>query len=619
MPVDGKQSCRKEVIQFVMDEPGDLERAFGGVISAANLIDTARDTDSFKEWVEQEHDHEDYERLLDGYKFFLETAFRNLIHEVIYSSIPQLEEDFIFFRARFKGVELSKIPNTCQKTAFIKNVNSHRSHLRKGKTWDEVRDVLDEFDRDVIRPLFKLFDEYCIVEHDTNPSKEDILHCSTIFRLFAHFNDVDDGYPNGYFLTILASDLRKDRLEKSLEGYILALQFVWSELVGEQTYRKSSLSHLHESTEWSTSFDPFSNFPSRGERADLDRFFGDIRDELILPMEKEFGYSVLDRAIYLDENAPFEPIQDLITSENEVQLNIEEEFNRQLMWYEVEFLQASRIFNGVPAFISLLSGRVDLKRRHADGEKTFVCKFTHPVEPGNDYTYGVLVEAWGTTGMGDYSGWLMFYDCCGDYSGFAGSEHMHAETLIEEYQDRDLIELREMELPKQEFQDLISDLSVGDKGEQLTEKMELESERNRLREKVSRARGLLVEFITYYYASRREPEEWNVDWNVPVGGGEIDVEIEGPDSIRHIECKYDPTTQNLNDQISKLTKKVIDSNNGKSAEGEFWFWHEPRPEVKSVLKEHGFDYKIVEEIVTHDPVFHEKDIQHIQHVMKKTT
>ncbi|WP_181687357.1 hypothetical protein [Halorhabdus salina] len=592
--------------------------SIGGILGSVEIIDRVGDVDEFGEWLQNEFGTKRSDKLLDGYKFFTETAFRVFLHQTIYSKFPLIQEDFVFFRARFEGVRLTSVPNTCEKTAFIKNINDHRRSLRKADSWEEVQTVLDDFKEEVVQPFQNLFENHTFANSDYEIEKAKLLRQKAIFQVFTRFNDVGDGYPNGYYITVLDTDLREERLESALEGYSRTLQFVWSQLVGDEVFKETCLSELHKSERWSYSinvFDESGGIPD--ERADLDRFFGEVEEGVVRPLEAENGVEIMDDVLFLDREVLEDFFTELTSRTQETGLDTQEEFDYQLLWYQVEFLRSTKIFNGVPAFISLMGGTVNQKKRFADGEKAYVCKFTHPVEPGNDYTYGVLVEASGSSGLADYSGWVMFYDCCGDYSGFSGSEHIQAETLIENHLERDEIILREMELEKDEFKEMVSDMTVGERGSQLSEELDQKSETNRRQTKLGKARGLLVELISYYYLTRKDHSSDNVDWNISFDAGELDVQVETPDEIRFIECKYDPSNQDWEYEFNKLEDKVREPESEKSRQGEFWFWSSPPQETVRRLEEEGYRYKVVSEVVRDAPEFRDKDLEHLMFVMEK--
>jgi len=128
-------------------------------------------------------------------------------------------------------------------------------------------------------------------------------------------------------------------MDAALEGYIYNLQFVWAQLVEDEVYEDTSLSALHDSEEWFHSIDIFEGVPD--DRSDLDRFFGDIKRKIIQPFEEDKGIKILDDVLFLKEDSPKDLLGKLTKREEEVNLNSQEEFNHQLLWYQVEFLQAS--------------------------------------------------------------------------------------------------------------------------------------------------------------------------------------------------------------------------------------------------------------------------------------
>lgn len=608
--------------------PGD----FGAVVGDINIIRIASKTESFKNWLNNRYPSISPEEVYNGYRFFLVTAVRTLINDIIYNTLPLFEEDYDFFRARFKGEKISQIPNTSDKTAIINNLNQYRRQIRNASTWDNISTILEEIENEVSIPIFALYSNHVVVEEDNNTKKspDELLRYVSIFKLFTRFNDVDDGYPNGYDVTILEPGFFEERLDDALLGYALTLEFLWSNLLDSTQFEQTSASSIHNSNVWyepsSVDIDPsdiedlermFEYQEVSEERQDLDRFFGKLNDEIITPIKEQTGLTPFDKLLYLSKEATSEPIEHLLDWEPSAELSEEQKFRQKLLWYQVEFLESSNIFNGGSAFISLLSGRIRLNQRFADGDRTLVCKFVHPDEEVNSYTYGVLVETRGTSGLSDYSGWIMFFDCCNDsVHSFSYSTHLLAERLLEEYIEKDQIELREMEISKEDFQNWVSEFTVGQSGENLTEIQKLESERDSLLQKVHRGRGLLLELVTHYYLSRRSSSEVSVDWNVPLENGEIDVVVEDGQEIRYIECKYDPSNQSISEEISKLNTKLESADVVKDSRGEFWFWKEPSTIDIASIQSAGYEYKIAPNTIDNSRHFRKKDLQNFLYIME---
>lgn len=72
---------------------GDRDRdeqkhAIGDILAAVEVLDIASDINEFEDWLQAEHALSTSDELLKGYEFFMETAMRTFLHEVIYSSFP---------------------------------------------------------------------------------------------------------------------------------------------------------------------------------------------------------------------------------------------------------------------------------------------------------------------------------------------------------------------------------------------------------------------------------------------------------------------------------------------------------------------------------------------------
>jgi len=102
-----------------MSDPEEEKHTVGDIVGSFKILDLASDIRGFEQWLQGEHGISLNDNLHEGYEFFVETGMRSLLNRVIYSSFPLIPGDFVFFRARFEGVELANIPNTCQKTLFM--------------------------------------------------------------------------------------------------------------------------------------------------------------------------------------------------------------------------------------------------------------------------------------------------------------------------------------------------------------------------------------------------------------------------------------------------------------------------------------------------------------------
>jgi len=567
----------------------ELKLKADDIFSVLNCIKIISDADKFKDWLKKEHGISNFDDLFDGYKFFLESAIRTFLQTIMYDSSLSIKEDFVFYRATFVGVELNKIPDTCEKTILLKNINKKLRIVKKAKNWQEIKEALNQFNKDVLVVFEKIFSNNVEVIPKLNISKDNALKYTTMFYTYIFLNDTSRFLPHGYWVSVLDNRIDLEQYKKNFEGYKYSLQFVWFSLLGEKYY-STSIKKLHQSKDWSVKkeFLDLNNKPKGlKERDDLDAYFRKIQTEIIMPLEEKLKVDfVFTKILYLKKKISKGILKDLLKPSKEPQLNEKEKLDFELLWYPVEVLDSSKshIFSGVPAFISLLAGTVERKRVFSSGEKAYICKFIHPNESvkGNDFSYGVLIEAVGSTGISDYSGWILFFDCCGDYSGFSGSEHAMAEMFIRTYREKGSIELREMVIDKTKFRDYIADKIVSDKREEITHLLEETTKRRKERDIVNEARGLVLELITYYTLSKKK--HYLVDWNITVDKEQLDIILETNSDFTLIECILDPNNENIDEEIEKIKRKMDNYNTNKNKNCQFWFWSRPSQKTSYKLK-----------------------------------
>ena len=598
------------------------------IFAILNAIKIISQIQEFNKWFKNTHGKKPTLQIFYGYRFFTETLIRTLFNSIIYSSELPIDEDIVLLRATFVGIELGKLPNTCEKTIFLKNLNNYRRKIKNAANWKELQETMNSFQNDFVSIFEKIFEKNIRVSQKFQIGKQEALKYATMFHIYVYLNDTSRFIPHGYFVSILKNGLKENYRAKNFEGYKYALQFIWYQLLGEKDYNKSSIRNLHRSTDWSKEIYIFSddgeikdfselewgtsneNMQTPVERNDLDSYFSKIKDEIITPLEERlemtFGFSKFFR---MEKKISKKTIEKFLKYEKKVHLNEKERLDYQLLWYQIEFLDSSKshIFNGVPTFIQLLIGTAESKKIFGINEKAYICKFTHPNSSvnGNDFSYGVLIEAFGSAGISDYSGWFLFYDCCGDYSGFSGSEHMMAEKIIELYKKKGLIEVREMTIDKQKLKEYIADKIVLDKRKEVLKELDKISKKRFEKNIVNEAKGLVLELLSYYTLANRDSYK-NVDWNVKKDGDDLDVTYETEEEFVLVECKTDPNTINLSEHdISKLKR------------GEFWFWERPTPNNAKILKSKKIKYVVFSELIDENPIWKDKNKDKIKFIFRK--
>lgn len=446
-----------------------------------NILNIVTDVTYFKKWLKDYHGLVNYNELFDGYVFFLNTCVRGLIDTIILENSFSIEEDYIFYRARFVGINIDDIPNTCEKTIFIKNIWEKTKKTRNSTSWDEITASIKDI-VELLKSFEKIYENY--VTPVNGLPKNYALNSATILKTYIFLNDLQHGVPLAYIVPILKSDMTEKRVERSYTGYAYTLQYLWYKLLGEQKFLNSSLKDLHRAhevypLEEGENFPRFGFKPTRCKKdcwVSLDRFFGIIKSEIIEHLEDELkkksNFNKLFDALLVCQNFNKNLISEYFVKyklkdpeylSKEDKKSVYKKLDYYFMWYEVDVLDGSKasIFNGIPAFTSILIGNIEKKRHLANEEEIFVLRFKHRVgEKCYDYSYGILIEAFGSTGISDYSGWLIFLDCATDYSGFGGSLHYGAEKCIGNYLDEGLIKIKEVTVDKNVFIDYLSDKSI---------------------------------------------------------------------------------------------------------------------------------------------------------------
>lgn len=554
--------------------------------------------------------------VFNGFLFLIKTIQRRLMQGIASSWSLHIEEDITLHRAMNRGVHISRIKNTCQKTIFLKNLHLIFRKCWKSKNEDELQLNLKAVEEKFMKPMERILENNVqLTEKFQKYTKRKIVEALAMFYTFIFLNDTHRGFPHGYFCSLLRNNIRKKYLSDVFEGYKLGLQFLWKNLLGD-TFDETSLAHINSAKNWK----------------ELDAFFREIQKEIIEPFENklkcDFAFDeffTIARSISASSE-----FGDLILNQpREMMLSQEEDLQQALLWYPVQALthSGSYVFNGVPAFVSTLVGSVELKRRLGIEEKAFIMRFVHPEKgvKGNNYSYGVLVEAFGT--IADYSGWLIFFDCCTDYSGFGGSEHAFAEFFIDRYEKDGRIKVIEYNIDKETLAKYLAVFSIemeefphpfinkipsGDdvkKEMKILQQFSLDSKLTRLEDDLGTSRGYLLELLAYwYYTSKGYTTKWRYKDSEL---GEIDILAKDANGVLNVTscmASFNP------EKIKKLevcVKRM--QQNEKVLPKEFRKYKEIRkviltskdirPELRNKVHQKGITTLSLDRLFREDPIF----------------
>lgn len=502
----------------MLNRPVNMDRIF----SFLNVLKIISDVESFRKWLRDYHQIDDDSSVLDGYAFFVEVVNSNLIDSFCLSSAFDLEEDIIYTRAKYVGVYIDEIPNTCEKTVFLKNLWNTFKNIDEQSSWKKIK-VYWENTANLFLIFDKIYDEYTI--HTTSIDKDFSLKAATAFYTYIFLNDTNRGKPHTYPAPVLKNKLNRELLEKSYVGYVLCLQYLWYVLLGKEEFEKSSLTSLHKAFEkYHDKLDKkHPLFPFLDEQYDdktltslikwksLDCFFSVIKSEIIEPLENEIGESYFRKGL-LTLNSTFDTsnLSDLL-SKNNLQnpdylsndTNIESKIKKldyHFLWemfFKIDCHQI--ILDGATPFVELLIGAVGKNKLFNIEDKIELLRIKHPAigKTKFDYTYAILVESY--SNFSDYSVWYVFFDCATDYSGFGGTLHQNIELFLEKYEKEDAINVRDITIEKDFFEKYLDQgiLSA------------ITRIRNEAEGILENTRGTPLEKIAYEV--NKEIKQWNIE------------------------------------------------------------------------------------------------------------
>lgn len=601
------------------------------ILPSISTLTILGNVDAFISWMKKVHPSQNVDDMFKGYQFSLECCLNSFIDGICGDEKLEIESDFLFTSALSELIPLHQIKSSCEKTIFLKNVKPIVKSIIRAKTFSEIKEKMMRFNE----TISWRFEE--VIKTNIHFSKYDEIGDSLAEKFwlidYAHTflvqinNDGPVANESHPFNTDWKS---RERLEMWLEGYKYAIQFLWFQLLGSDQFNDTRLSRMHEADTWreykyiekEKSNDKLIDFLNQEfnleEQTCFDSYFYWIQKEITGPFENRYGvssssidnYFVFDSIVY-DKQKLFKDLFNMDSSVHEnPTLNPSDQIEELLYWYPIEVIDAreSQMHQGIPAFNTMLAGTVTLfKIEKSSFDKVIVSKFTHPHSDDlskNDYSYGVLVDSKSTAGH-YLSGWIIYQDACGDYSGFSGSEHRSAEALIGKYSREGKIELREMTISLEEFS-RFSNQRVRSK-----DLVDLHNENELLSQLLIDSKSILLELFTFHVFVReyRGKKDLKGDLYKVLFGtgkkspeGEKDVVVESPNEVKLIECKLNPQTCNWPLIFKKLDiKSKSDKYQGKKVTFQLWFWYELSKESRKILDKAEINGEPVSYVVLSKP------------------
>lgn len=436
------------------EEQFPYDKAIGDVLGIVNCLLIIADVKAFRKWISKFHSSETVNNHLPGYILAFNTLFRMLTSELERNVSLGLTSDHFFDRATFTGISINKLPNTCEKTILIKNLQYYFKDAGHSNSWDSLETAMQRMSGEVLGPFNNIKQVSSVNRKYPVREIETAVKYSSMFETYIFLNDTSRGIPHGY-LPAMLDDQDYDfsfrysamkTLGNAFLGYKYAVQFLWYQLLGDE-FNNSVVSDIHKANDW----------------ASFDRYFNRIQSGIIEPLEKSTGGVMGYDFFVLVDRSPRRYLEGLLEKKMpEICLSVEENLRRAFLWYPIQLVDSSDYsFSGVPAFIPLLMGMIQIKRRSRDKSKTKVMRIVHGEveEHRRSYSYAILTELSGY--ITDSSGWLLFYDCCDDRGSTAGL-FRKVETLLDRYTENHFIDISSIRIDKHRFLRLIREQIAND-------------------------------------------------------------------------------------------------------------------------------------------------------------
>jgi hypothetical protein len=602
------------------------------VIPSIYVLRLLGNTQKFQTWLSRKHPTIQADSIFFGYQFCVQCCFSNLFDALANDTILGFTSSDLLDFATTWAEPLHKLEHDCNKIIFLKNINKEIKNVAQAKSYAQLNISFQGFDRKVGVVFDKFFDNHISVKKNVKISKQELLGLKVIHFVHKELNQVNNGGPQVHEGTLTGKYwLNEFQLANGFEGYKYAVQFIWSELVGEQMIENSSLNTLHLADSWRTyKYKPLDKdvpedmafFMGReyeeGEQTNFDSYYGRIEAEIIpsfrrimdidpVGFREDFkvtkkGYDIQSYfAEFLNSTELTDPYPNLSWSDK---------VHSRLYWRSFQVIEADKSGThvGVPTFNVMLAGCVALLGDGRQNDKIYVARFTHPLggdKSKNHYSYGIYIDSQATGGR-NYSGWVIYTNACGDFSGYSGMEHDAAEDLIKKYKRAKKISIRDLVIPWKDFEPIIRPYLNTSKEVSLLSKNEAISN------VLSEARGHLLELFVGYLVSRNL-KNFNIHVNVDRGKEEKDIVLINEDEVKIVECKLNPQNHDLDEVIEKIEKRLAQYKQ-KTKTCELWFWENLSSQNETTLRKRNIVY--VEVQAKRHPFLQSIDISLMKFIMQ---
>ncbi len=372
---------------------------------------------------------------IKGYGYFVNIIVFHLIDKLIYHpGLLDLKFDFDLCDLHARGTDLSKLPDKTEIGVLVKNLVYISRKIKRAETYSELKiafDDLVQMNRDLRKIFFSCY-EASYRKTKQKIKLEEALMRKSLSSLLCLMNDkkhISYASSEIYNCGLLGNFVINDISYPIFEPYKFFDTSCWFYLLGKSEFEKNKeiFKKIMKTTCWAKydklGFEDFKNLECQ-----FDWYFGQLNDKICRRTEKE---EKIDEIIFKKyRRIPKELKRELITPNYELK--------------EKDY-ELSEIFNYLPVkafhdspgaanfFDQILLGCC--LHSNISKDKVVILKLIHKEEPGNSYSFGILLPSFGSFGS-DYSEWILFIRCATDYSGFGGCSLAIIESCLKVFKDK---------------------------------------------------------------------------------------------------------------------------------------------------------------------------------------
>ncbi len=583
----------------------DSSKFNDGLLISFYLFEIASNITKFSAWLKRRSKSVDMKMILPGYVFLIVSIIRVFMFYLNSNNRLGLSEDEIYNIAVHHGVQLNELPNSCEKTIFMKRIRMFDKNIAGQKTWKGLQSSVNQMSRDL--HYFKV-----LIQNSTplnkQLDKESLLKVMAAHLTAIFLCDTDRAIPHSEIAApFVLGKKTEEYLERTFPGYVYGLEFLWFNILGEVEFSNSFISNIHnvlsndfeaipqkkvfddDLTIDSLLKDVFSDvknndylgsevkitwsLPEENKKKttthtsnkwlSLDTYFRKIIDEIVLPMEAALNIrlGIDDKLILkeykkknlhslLDKSAVGEPSY-LCSNDRQ---SIKKFLDLNFLWYRLNVLEGDSLFNGVPVFGAILLGSSNFAKSINNTEGMDVIIIKHPQGGGkNNYSFAVLISVIGI--ISDASGWVVAFNCATDYSGNGRSNFEYAMQFIKLSKDYVKVRIKEISVNKDIFFKYIQEHSVSSVFQTIVSKRDTGLDRRvNIMDLFSSIKGRLLELVVYKWLNETK-EMGMCKSNVMIGNEEIDCIVQEKDVVNMYECKINSNEFSLETNMKQILRK----------------------------------------------------------------